>query len=197
MVCTGGYTSNESPKIKRSLLPITTYVAVTEPHESIPTEHIKTKYALGDNRRASDYYRLVNGNQLLWGGRITAFPTHNSGKIENYIKKDIAASYPRMKHIKIAASWSGIMGYATHKMPYLGKMDNGIWYCTAFGGRGLAAGTAGGRALAEAILGNDEKVNLFCPFKMRYNFGLIGKLAVEATYKKYIIVDHKREELNN
>lgn len=197
VVCTGGYASGEVPKLQRSIVPITTYVAVTEPNDDIPNTHIKSQYGFGDTRRASDYYRIVNGNQLLWGGRITAFPSHRTGTISNYIKHDILSSYPDIGPVDIKTAWSGLMGYASHKMPYIGRFQNGVWYCTAFGGRGLGAGTAGGQAVANAILGDETDVNLFRPFRLKSAFGLLGRFAVEATYKKYLITDHIKESKNN
>ena len=196
-ICTGGYSSEENKKIHDSIIPITTYAAISEPEDSIPRDHIRTTSALGDNRRASDYYRIVNHNQLLWGGRITAFPTKSREKISQKIRKDILASYPAIKRLEIQTSWSGVMGYSTHKMPYIGRLKQGVWYCTAFGGRGLAAGTAGGKVLADAILEKNDKINLFKAFKLKKNHGLIGKIAVEATYKKYIIQDAIKESKNH
>jgi gamma-glutamylputrescine oxidase len=193
VICTGGYTSGESKKLKRSILPITTYVAVTEPNDELPEQHIQTSYGLGDNRRASDYYRIVNQNQLLWGGRITAFPTERLEKITDLIRADIYKSYPKIKTLKIQTAWSGIMGYAVHKMPYVGRMDSGIYYCTAFGGHGLNTGTACGDVIAKAIIGNNNTIELFKQFSLKNNFGFLGKIAVECTYKKYIFGDHIRE----
>lgn len=197
VICTGGYASGENKKIHDSIIPITTYAAISEPADSIPRDHIKTKSALGDNRRASDYYRIVNHNQLLWGGRITAFPTKRRGRISKKIKKDILSSYPEIKNLEIQTSWSGVMGYSTHKMPYIGRLEQGIWYCTAFGGRGLASGTAGGKVLANAILGKNEEINLFKKFGLRKGHGLIGRIAVETTYKKYILQDTIKESKNH
>ncbi len=193
VLCTGGYTSTESSRLHGSIFPITTYVGVTEADDSIPERHIKTPYGLGDTRRASDYYRIVNRNQLLWGGRITAFPSRNLTQITEFIRHDIQASYPLLKTLRIKIAWSGIMGYAMHKMPYLGRMQNGVWYCTAFGGHGLGPGTGCGDTIAKAILGQGDDHELFRAFPMRRTFGILGRIGVEATYKKYILMDHIRE----
>lgn len=196
IVCTGGYPGDEPREIKRSILPITTYVVTSEPNDKIPNSYIKTKYALGDNRRASDYYRLVDGNRVLWGGRITAFPSNNKKTIENKIRKDISNVFPDLSNIKFSYSWSGVMGYATHKMPYIGRLKNGIWYCTAFGGRGLGSGTACGNIVAKAVLGKTDQLKLFKRFNLQKNYGVVGKIAVEATYKRYIAKDYMKEKFN-
>ncbi|MGP9799210.1 NAD(P)/FAD-dependent oxidoreductase [Halomonas sp. 86] len=196
IVCTGGYPGKNPSEIKNSILPITTYVVTSEPNDDIPNKFIKTKFALGDNRQASDYYRIVDNNRVLWGGKITAFPTNNKTSIENKIRKDISNVFPALSNIKFRYSWSGIMGYSAHKMPYIGKLKNGIWYCTAFGGRGLGSGTAYGDIVAKAVLGQTNTLHLLEKFGLRQNYGVLGKIAVEATYKKYIAKDYIKENFN-
>lgn len=193
VVTTGGYTSGEVPRLTRSVLPITTFVAVSEPNEDIKAKYIKTSCALGDTRRASDYYRIVDGNRLLWGGRITAFPTVDLKEIKNLIHEDIQKVFPGLKGLDLPISWSGVMGYSIHKMPYIGRFDNGIWFCTAFGGHGLASGTGCGMLVGNSILKKETDINLFKPFKVQNTFGILGRIAVEITYKKYIIVDRIKE----
>ncbi len=43
-------------------------MAVTEKQ---PQDAIRTTEAIADTRRAGDYYRVVDDNRILWGGRIT------------------------------------------------------------------------------------------------------------------------------
>ncbi|RVN79087.1 NAD(P)/FAD-dependent oxidoreductase, partial [Sinorhizobium meliloti] len=69
---TGGYTGPLNGRLKRSFLPIATYVMLSEEAPELIRTAIATTDAIGDNRRAGDYYRLVEGGKrLLWGGRIT------------------------------------------------------------------------------------------------------------------------------
>lgn len=74
------------------------------------------------------------------------------------------------------------MCYAPHKMPQIGELEPGYWYCTAFGGHGLAATTAGGEAIAEAIAGNRRILNLFSPFGLTYAGGSAGRYIAQAIY---------------
>ena len=69
---TGGYTGSLIPRLRRAILPIATYMMVSEPAPALLADTIRTPAAILDDRRASDYYRLVEGGtRLLWGGRIT------------------------------------------------------------------------------------------------------------------------------
>ena len=59
------------PRIARAVLPVATYVAVTAKLGPGLAKFIRWPGAISDTRRAGDYYRIVDGDRLLWGGRIT------------------------------------------------------------------------------------------------------------------------------
>ena len=59
------------PRIARAVLPVATYVAVTAKLGPRLAEVHRWTGAISDTRRAGDYYRIVDGDRLLWGGRIT------------------------------------------------------------------------------------------------------------------------------
>ena len=48
--------------------------------------------------------------------------------------------------------WTGLRSYARTRMPQIGKLDSGLWHCTAFGGHGMNS-TALRPVVAEGILG--------------------------------------------
>ena len=41
------------------------------------------------------------------------------------------------------------MAYARHLMPQIGRLEEGLWYATAFGGHGLNTTAIGGQLVAE------------------------------------------------
>ncbi|MBI07960.1 MAG: FAD-dependent oxidoreductase, partial [Rhodospirillaceae bacterium] len=71
VLCCGGYGGREVGRLRRMFLPITTYIAVTPPLPQL-RRVIRTTDAVSDDRRAGNYYRIVAGDRLLWGGDITA-----------------------------------------------------------------------------------------------------------------------------
>ncbi len=58
-------------RLGAAVLPVATYVAVTGKLGPRLGEAIRWRGAIGDTRRAGDYYRIVDEDRLLWGGRIT------------------------------------------------------------------------------------------------------------------------------
>ena len=67
--CVSAYAGNTFPHLSAAILPIATYVATTSDLGPALEETVRTKAAVVDTRRASDYYRRIPGNRLLWGGR--------------------------------------------------------------------------------------------------------------------------------
>ena len=173
----------------RAVLPVATYVAVTE---SLQQSSIKTRSAISDTRRAGDYYRLIDEGRILWGGRITTRVSRPS-RLAERMKQDMLATYPALGNPKIDYAWAGLMGYALHKMPLIGRDQEGQWFATAFGGHGLNTTAMAGIILASAIADGDDSYLRFIPFAPHWAFGQMGRLGVQGSYWLMQMQD-KRDE---
>ena len=169
------------PRIARAVLPVATYVAVTGKIGPRLADAIRWSGAISDTRRAGDYYRVIDGDRLLWGGRITT-DTREPPRLREMMRGDILSVYPQLGDIRIEYAWPGIMGYAPHKMPQVGEIEPGLWVCSAFGGHGLAQTAAGADAVAAGILGDDARWRLFAPFGTRWAGGPFGRAATQLAY---------------
>jgi gamma-glutamylputrescine oxidase len=173
----------------QAVLPVATYIAVTEP---LKQDVINTRAAISDTRRAGDYYRVIDGDRILWGGRITtkvAQPAH----LAEAMKGDMLATYPKLGNPAIDYAWSGLMGYALHKMPLIGRDAEGQWFATAFGGHGLNTTAMAGLILAGAIADGDDSYRRFIPFAPKWAYGQLGRLGVQGSYWLMQLRD-KRDE---
>jgi gamma-glutamylputrescine oxidase len=170
-------------RIARAVLPVATYVAVTAKLGPGLAELIRWAGAISDTRRAGDYYRVVDGDRLLWGGRITT-DTREPPRLREMMRSDILAVYPTLGEVGIDYAWPGIMGYAPHLMPQVGEIEPGLWVCSAFGGHGLAQTAAGADVLAAAIAGEDDRYKLFRPFGTGWAGGPLGRIATQLVYWK-------------
>ncbi|NMD08466.1 MAG: FAD-binding oxidoreductase [Phyllobacteriaceae bacterium] len=162
----------------RAVLPVATYVAVTEP---LRQDSIRTSSAISDTRRAGDYYRLIDEGRILWGGRITtriSEPRH----LAEHMKADMLSVYPALGNPRVDYAWAGLMGYAIHKMPLIGRDAEGQWFATAFGGHGLNTTAMAGVLVARGISGADDEWRRFSPFAPRWAFGQLGRLGVQGSY---------------
>ena len=169
------------PRIARAVLPVATYVAVTAKLGRRLAEAIRWRGAISDTRRAGDYYRIVDDDRLLWGGRITT-DTREPPRLRELMRGDILSVYPQLGDVRTDYAWPGIMGYAPHLMPQVGEIEPGLWVCSAFGGHGLAQTAAGADVLAAAIVGEDDRYKLFQPFGTEWAGGPLGRIATQLVY---------------
>ena len=166
------------PLTGRAVLPVATYVAVTEP---LQQDAIATRSAISDTRRAGDYYRLISEGRILWGGRITT-QIREPNKLAEKMKGDMLSVYPQLGNPTIDYAWAGLMGYALHKMPLIGRDHSGQWFATAFGGHGMNITAMAGRLIARGILAIDDDYRRFTPFAPQWAFGQLGRLGVQGAY---------------
>lgn len=193
VVTTGGYTDRLVPELHRGFLPIATYVMISRQAPELIASAIHTRSAIGDDRRAGDYYRLVDGGKrVLWGGKITTRTTEprDLGKL---LHRTMTDTYPQLAGLEIDTVWTGLMSYARHRMPQIGKLRSGLWHCTAFGGHGMNTTAIGGRVIAEGILGQSDRYRRFAPFGLDWTGGIAGMAAVQLTYWRYQAIDAWRE----
>jgi gamma-glutamylputrescine oxidase len=193
--CAGGYGGPELQKLSRAYLPIATYVVLTEHLGESIKDVLESGAAFSDDRRASDYYRIVEGDRLLWGGRITTRNEQNEKALAEMLKADMVSVYPQLASVNIQLAWSGLMGYSTNKMPNLGRLEPGVWACTSFGGHGLNTGSIGGQIIAEAVCGESARHEVFKPYFLDWNGGPFGKVAANAIYQSLKIMDFVQERL--
>ncbi|AWM88166.1 FAD-binding oxidoreductase [Microvirga sp. 17 mud 1-3] len=193
LFATGGYTEAVLPALRRAFLPIATYVLLTEARPDLVRDAIRTSAAILDDRRAGDYYRVVeNGDRILWGGRITT-RTGDPRNIAALLRREMVTTYPQLAELKVDVAWSGLMSYARHLMPQIGQWQPGVWYCTAFGGHGMNTTAIGGTVVAEGMSGASDRYRLFAPFGLSWSGGIFGKAAAQLTYWGYQAADAMRE----
>ena len=107
---TGGYTDTLMPRLKRAVLPIATYMMISEAAPDLIASCIKTTDAVLDDRRASDYYRLVDGGKrLLWGGRITTRAA-SATALARELRHEMIHTYPALAGLKSEARLVGAHG---------------------------------------------------------------------------------------
>ena len=194
--CGGGYSGKEIPALQRSYLPIATYMLLTEPLGDLAAQLINRPYSISDDRRAADYYRIVEGDRLLWGSRITTDNQDNVTQLSSLLREDLCSVYPQLQEVKIDKAWSGLMAYAGHKMPIVQQHQPGVWICSSFGGHGLNTGTVCGVKVAQGICAINQDYQLLSPFGCDWNGGILGPMVANLTYKYLRLKDKIQESAN-
>ena len=177
----GGYLAGLQRAIDRAILPIATYVMVTEPLGARLDECLPTRAAVYDSRFAFDYYRALPDTRLLWGGRIS-IRNRSPQAVQRLLTQDLLRVFPPLKGVKVDYAWSGLMSYARHQMPQVGGSDDGLWWAQAFGGHGLAPTSVAGELLAAAIAAGDDRWKQFADYGLASTHRPFGYLGAQAGY---------------
>jgi gamma-glutamylputrescine oxidase len=177
----GGYLAGLQKPIDRAILPIATYVMVTEPLYERMDGCLHTRAAIYDSRFAFDYYRPLPDTRLLWGGRISV-RNRSPRAVQSLLTKDLLRVFPQLKGVKVDYAWSGLMSYARHQMPQIGGGDSGLWWAQAFGGHGLAPTCVAGELLASAIAEGDDGWKQFADYGLGSTHRPFGYLGAQASY---------------
>jgi gamma-glutamylputrescine oxidase len=181
VVSCGAYLGTLVAPLARAVMPIATYVIATEPLQERLRSAVHTDAAVYDTRFAFDYYRALPDTRLLWGSRIS-IRDRAPDEVSRLLLRDLLRVYPQLQGIEVTHAWSGLMGYARHKMPQIGRLPNGLWYAMGFGGHGVAPTTLAGEVLAQALTGEAPIPRGLASYGLAPTFGVVGKLAAQATY---------------
>ena len=182
------YINNLQAKLSAATLPVATYVLLTEPLGDRLYTAIRAPYGVADNRFSSNYYRVVDDKRLLWGGRVSMFQPSQI-RLKAIMLNDLLSVYPQLRGIRGEVAWGGYMGYSSHRMPQLGQLRGGEWYCQGFGGHGMVTTTMGGELVAAGIAAEDDQYALFSDFGLDYVGKPFGPVIAQLAYWSFQLQD--------
>jgi len=181
VIAGGGYLRGVSAPLERAMLPIATYVMATEPLGDALARSIPGRAAIYDTRFSFDYYRALPDTRILWGGRISILD-RKPEPIARLLKRDMLKVYPELHDAKVDYAWGGLMSYARHSMPQIGRLPDGTWHALGFGGHGVGPTTAAGELIADAIAAGTPIPAGFADYGLARVWGAAGRLAAQMTY---------------
>lgn len=153
--------------LARRIVPVSTSVLATAP---LPSELASSILPQGqlvtDNRHLVNYFRMLPGNRLLYGGRgdITG---KESPDIYRGLHSMLVSTFPALKDTAIEFHWSGKVAVTLDDFPHFGKLGEKIFYSVGYGGRGVALTNLLGKLLARLVCG--EAVDAGPMNKGRFN----------------------------
>jgi gamma-glutamylputrescine oxidase len=177
----GGYLARLRRDVDAAVLPIATYVMVTEPLHGRLRECLRTDAAIYDTRFAFDYYRPLPDTRLLWGGRI-AVAERSPAEVAKLLTRDMLKVFPQLEGVRVDYAWSGLMSYARHQMPQIAQLEPGLWLAQAFGGHGVAPTTHAGEVIASAIAQNDPRWKDFARYGVDSALKPAGFVGAQLSY---------------
>ena len=171
VVATNGYSFGLNQDLEKHVLPINNFIVATEPLDSNLVESmIPQREAVADSRFVVNYWRITKDNRLLFGGGETYSQTFPSD-IGNFVKPYLLKIYPQLHSTKIEYAWGGTLAITTNRMPFFTREGNSIYIAAGFSGQGVAIAGFAGQCLADAIVGENERFDLFNKISVPSFFG--------------------------
>jgi gamma-glutamylputrescine oxidase len=173
---------NLLPPLAGTLIPLTTYVITTAPLGARIGDAVAYGGSVSDTELADNHYRRVDGDRLLWSGRIT-IGERDPRRYADALIADIRKTYPQLDGVASAYAWSGTLGHTVHGMPQIGQLSQGLWVASGFGGHGLNTTALAGLVIARAMVDGDQTWKQFSAFELVWAGGRFGRAVAQVYYR--------------
>jgi glycine/D-amino acid oxidase-like deaminating enzyme len=165
-VGTNGYTSGVAPFLRRRVIPVGSYIVATDPlPEDLAAEISPRGRMFFDTKHFLNYWRLTPDRRLLFGGRVSFWPS-SVGSMARALQRAMVAVHPQLAGIRVAHAWGGKLGFTADRMPHAGR-STGVSYAIGCSGSGVAMlPYLGDRTIAWVLAGEEAPALARLPFPL-------------------------------
>ena len=155
------YLRKTEPKLAGAVIPAGSYIIATEPlSESLANELLPSDMAVCDQRVGLDYYRLSADRRMLFGG-LCNYSGRNPKSIKGVLQPKMLDVFPQLAGKRIDYEWGGYIGISINRIPQMGRIQNNTYYVQGYSGHGLCPTHIAGNVIADAIVGDTERFDVF------------------------------------
>ncbi|MFZ0014544.1 MAG: FAD-binding oxidoreductase [Acidimicrobiia bacterium] len=173
VLATNGYTTREpSKELARLVVPIGSYIVVTEPLGPERAGRIFPSGAMTyTKKRLLHYMRRTHDDRILLGGRRSLHTDLDLEESAGDLRAAMVRYWPELEDIAITHVWGGKLGIPFDLIPHIGRVD-GAWYAMGYAGHGVGLSCQLGYELAGMLLGEDPpSVYSQIPHNGRFYYG--------------------------
>ena len=155
-VATSGYTGAATPALRKKIIPIGSYIIVTEVLPADLAREVSPRdRMIYDSKNFLYYYRLTPDRRMLFGGRAAFFPESGDTirRSAEILRRGMVSVYPQLQNAKVEYAWGGTLDFSFDIMPHAGQID-GMHFALGYAGHGVAMATYLGTKMAGMISGD-------------------------------------------
>ena len=161
---TNGYTDGFLPWLRQRVIPIGSYIIVTEP---LPAEMAREISPRGrmffDSKNFLYYWRLTPDQRLMFGGRASFVPT-SVDRTAAILTDAMHRVHPQTRGLRVDYAWGGKVGFTFDRLPHMGEVG-GVHYGLGCCGSGVAMLTYFGLLLGRKLAAGTETARERSPFE--------------------------------
>ena len=184
VLATNGYTDGLWPQLRRTVVPLFSGIAATEPlPDALARDIMPGGGVLYEIASLTVYYRLDVSGRLLMGGRSISRDTSQPAHYERLVRYG-RRLFPAIKEVPWTYFWNGQLAITPDHYPHLHEPAPGVIAALGYNGRGVAMATAMGGEIARRIMGAaDADMNMPItdlkpmPFHALWRTGVAARIA--------------------
>lgn len=172
IIATNGYTTGKpSQGLSRLVVPIGSYIIVTEPVGKETADRIFPGGSMTyTKRRLLNYMRRTHDDRILLGGRRSLHTDLDLAESAADLRRALVRFWPELDDVPISHVWGGKLGIPFDLTPHIGRAE-GAWYALGYAGHGVGLSCQLGHELAGMLLGEDPpSVYSRIPHKGRFYY---------------------------
>ncbi|WP_145145209.1 FAD-binding oxidoreductase [Roseomonas gilardii] len=157
VLATNAYSDDLWPGLRRSIVPVFSGIAATEPlPDRIAATIMPDRPVLFEIASLTVYYRLDAWNRLLMGGRSIGRETSDPVNFRRLTRYALRL-WPQLAEARWEYFWNGQLAVTTDHYPHLHEPAPGVIACLAYNGRGVAMATTMGEQVARRVMGASQE----------------------------------------
>lgn len=151
------FSGSVAPELARYIGHVESFIIATAP---LAQEEVILPLgaAVADTRHILDYYRKSADRRLLFAGRESYFSVPQN--IARLVRPRMLRVFPSLREVPIEYAWSGTVGITYTRMPHFGLLGRRLLFGHGYSGHGVALSLIGGKALAQAALGDADRFHV-------------------------------------
>jgi glycine/D-amino acid oxidase-like deaminating enzyme len=172
VLATNAY-SVQFPECRRTLVPLYSYIVLTEPLNAAQWESIgwKGRQGLEDKRTYIHYFRPTADGRILMGGEDAPYYYGSSLRPQQdrnphvfaLLRRDLKAIYPQLDRLRFTHQWGGPIGLTARFVPAFGTLLGGrVHYGFGYCGHGVAPTHLGGQIVRDLVLDRQSELRELC-----------------------------------
>lgn len=154
-------------EISARIMPVGTYLIATAAlSPALCQQLIASNAAACDNNFILDYFRFSADHRMLFGGCVS-YSAHTPANLPALMRQRMGRVFPALLEVPIEFVWGGFVDISMNRAPDFGRLGENLYYLQGFSGHGVALTGLAGRVVAEAVVGQAERFDVFASLRHR------------------------------
>ncbi|WP_269791460.1 FAD-binding oxidoreductase [Stenotrophomonas sp. Iso1] len=150
-----------APELETRMMPVGTYIGATQPLGAERAKAlIRNDMAVADVNWALDYFRLSRDHRLLFGGQANYSALPPPG-LRASMTRRMRRVFPQLADVELEYVWGGYIDITRNRAPHWGRLTPSVYFAQGFSGHGVASAGLAGEVIAEAIVGQSARLDVF------------------------------------